>query len=167
MSSRSITHADRDGDRRLARVRRGFWHALAGTGRAEDDPKLSRFYNGFYLQEDRSTTYAERAADCKLARLVRRSAPNSRNRVETLAYQELIFGRPSSTLAYRIDIRCFIVFRGACDLHWDQKFTSVVSTAGAGTGDRAARRNRWGCCIHCSNCCRLYGGSPWQCSRRG
>ena len=42
-------------------------HALAGTGRVEDDPKLSRFYNAFYLQGDRSTTYAERAADCKLA----------------------------------------------------------------------------------------------------
>ena len=38
----------------------------------EDDPKLSRFYNGFYLQGDRSATYAERAADCKLARLVGR-----------------------------------------------------------------------------------------------
>ena len=35
----------------------------------EDDLKLSRFYNGLYLQGDRSTTYAERAADCKLARL--------------------------------------------------------------------------------------------------
>ena len=44
-------------------------HALAGTGRVENDPKLSRFYNGFYLQWDRSATYAERAADCKLARL--------------------------------------------------------------------------------------------------
>src|ERR1700758_859683 len=43
--------------------------ALAGTGRVEDDPKLSRFYNGFYHQGDRSTTYAERAADCKLVRL--------------------------------------------------------------------------------------------------
>jgi hypothetical protein len=39
----------------------------------EDDPKLSRFYSGFYLQGDRSTTYAERAADTKLARLRRRS----------------------------------------------------------------------------------------------
>jgi hypothetical protein len=45
-------------------------HALAETGRVEDDRKLSRFHNGFYLQGDRSTTYAERAADCKLARLV-------------------------------------------------------------------------------------------------
>ena len=44
-------------------------HALAETGRVEDDRKLSRFHNGFYLQGDRSTTYAERAADCKLARL--------------------------------------------------------------------------------------------------
>src|ERR1700758_643713 len=44
-------------------------HALAGTGRVEDDPKLSRFYNGLYLQGGRSTTYAERAADCKLVRL--------------------------------------------------------------------------------------------------
>src|SRR5262249_32496117 len=40
-------------------------HALAGTGRVEDDPKLSRFYNGFYFQGDRSTTYAKRATDCK------------------------------------------------------------------------------------------------------
>src|SRR5215469_5744976 len=47
-------------------------HALAETGRVEDDRKLSRFRNGFYLQGDRSTTYAKRAADCKLARL---SAP--------------------------------------------------------------------------------------------
>src|ERR1700745_2840781 len=29
-------------------------HALAETGRVEDDPKLSRFYNGLYLQGDRS-----------------------------------------------------------------------------------------------------------------
>jgi len=43
--------------------------ALAETGRVEDDRKLSRFHNGFYLQGDRSTTYAERGADCKLARL--------------------------------------------------------------------------------------------------
>src|SRR6516162_6966802 len=43
--------------------------ALAGTGRVENDRKLSRFCNGFYLQGDRSTTYAERAADCKLVRL--------------------------------------------------------------------------------------------------
>jgi hypothetical protein len=35
----------------------------------KNDPRLSRFYNGFYLQGDRSATYAERAADCKLARL--------------------------------------------------------------------------------------------------
>jgi hypothetical protein len=28
-------------------------HALAGTGRVENDPKLSLFYNGFYLQNDR------------------------------------------------------------------------------------------------------------------
>ena len=42
---------------------------MAGTGRVENDPKLSRFYNTFYLQGDRSATYAERAADCKLARL--------------------------------------------------------------------------------------------------
>ena len=44
-------------------------HALAETGRVEDDRKLSQFHNGFYLQGDRSTNYAERAADCKLARL--------------------------------------------------------------------------------------------------
>ena len=44
-------------------------HAIAETGRVEDDRKLSRFHNGFYLQGDRSTTYAERAPDCKLARL--------------------------------------------------------------------------------------------------
>ena len=48
-------------------------HALAETGRVEDDPKLSRFYSGFYLQGDRSTTYAERATDTKLARLRRRT----------------------------------------------------------------------------------------------
>src|ERR1700751_5757521 len=48
-------------------------HALAGTGRVEDDPKLSRFYNGFYLQGDRSTINAERAAERKLARLRPRS----------------------------------------------------------------------------------------------
>jgi hypothetical protein len=42
-------------------------HALAKTGRVEHDRKLSRFHNGFYLQGDRSTTYAEHAADCKLA----------------------------------------------------------------------------------------------------
>src|SRR6516165_11052108 len=53
-------------------------HALAETGRVEDDPKLSRFYSGFYLQGDRSTTYAERAADTKLARLRRR--PRGRER---------------------------------------------------------------------------------------
>src|SRR6516164_10630759 len=48
-------------------------HALAETGRVEDDPKLSRFYSGFYPQGDRSTTYAERATDTKLARLRRRT----------------------------------------------------------------------------------------------
>jgi len=53
-------------------------HALAETGRVEDDPKLSRVYSGFYLQGDRSTTYAERAADTKLARLRRR--PRGRER---------------------------------------------------------------------------------------
>ena len=47
-------------------------HALAETGRVEDDPKLSHFNNGVYLQGDRSTTYAERATDCKLARRRRR-----------------------------------------------------------------------------------------------
>jgi hypothetical protein len=35
----------------------------------EDDPRLSRLYNRFYLQGDRSATYAERAGDPKLARL--------------------------------------------------------------------------------------------------
>jgi hypothetical protein len=39
-------------------------HGLAGTSRVEDDQKLSWLYNGFCLQGDRSTTYAERAADC-------------------------------------------------------------------------------------------------------
>ena len=53
-------------------------HALAETGRVEDDQKLSRVYSGFYLQGDRSTTYAERAADTKLARLRRR--PRGRER---------------------------------------------------------------------------------------
>ena len=43
--------------------------ALTGTGRVEDDPRLSRLYNRFYLQGDRSATYAERAGDPKLARL--------------------------------------------------------------------------------------------------
>ena len=35
----------------------------------EDDPRLSRLYNRFYVQGDRSITSAERAADRKLARL--------------------------------------------------------------------------------------------------
>jgi len=46
--------------------------ALAGTGRVEDDPKFSSFYNGFYLQGHRSTRKAKRAGDCKLARPRRR-----------------------------------------------------------------------------------------------
>src|SRR5215472_15512989 len=49
-------------------------HALPVTGRVEDDPRLSRLYNRFYLQRDRSITNAERAADRKLARLQGRSA---------------------------------------------------------------------------------------------
>jgi hypothetical protein len=59
-------------------------HALADTGRVEDDRKLSRFYNGFYLQGDRSTTYTERAADCKLARLVGR--PSKKGRWATMTH---------------------------------------------------------------------------------
>src|SRR5215831_2510114 len=49
-------------------------HTLPATGRVEDDPKLSRLYNRFYAQGDRSITSAERAADRKLARLRTRSA---------------------------------------------------------------------------------------------
>jgi len=46
--------------------------ARAACTRTPGSSPGSRFYNGFYLQGDRSTTYAERAADCKLARLRRR-----------------------------------------------------------------------------------------------
>ena len=44
-------------------------NTLRATGQVGDDPGLSRFYNEFCLQRDRSTTNAERAADCKMARL--------------------------------------------------------------------------------------------------
>ena len=44
-------------------------HALPVTGRVEDDLGLSRLYNRFYLQGDRSITNAERTSDRKLARL--------------------------------------------------------------------------------------------------
>src|SRR5215472_17966478 len=43
-------------------------HTLPVTGQVEDDPRLSRLYNRFYVQGDRSITSAERA-DRKLARL--------------------------------------------------------------------------------------------------
>src|SRR5215469_10777348 len=38
-------------------------------GQVPTNARLSRFYSKFCLQRDRSTTYAKRAADCKLARL--------------------------------------------------------------------------------------------------
>jgi hypothetical protein len=41
----------------------------ARPGQVPTIARLSRFYNKFCLQRDRSTTYAKRAADCKLARL--------------------------------------------------------------------------------------------------
>jgi hypothetical protein len=44
-------------------------NTLRATGQVRDDPRLSRLSNTFYLQRDRSTTNAERAADCKMARL--------------------------------------------------------------------------------------------------
>ena len=44
-------------------------NTLHVTGRVEDDPRLSRLYNRFGLQGDRSITTAERAADRELARL--------------------------------------------------------------------------------------------------
>src|SRR5215469_17555607 len=44
-------------------------NTLRGTGQVRDDPGLSRLSNTFYLQRDRSTTNAERAADCKMARV--------------------------------------------------------------------------------------------------
>jgi len=46
-----------------------FPDGLPATGPVQDDPRLSRFYNRFYLRRDRSTTNAERATDRKLARL--------------------------------------------------------------------------------------------------
>jgi hypothetical protein len=42
---------------------------LLATGRAQDDPRLLRFRNGFCLQSDRSATNASRAGDRKLTRL--------------------------------------------------------------------------------------------------
>jgi hypothetical protein len=38
-------------------------HTLPATGRVQNNPRLSRLYNRFYLQTDRSSTNAERAAD--------------------------------------------------------------------------------------------------------
>jgi hypothetical protein len=44
------------------------WLVRQVTGRVEDDPRLSRLYNRFGLQVDRSITNAERAANRKLVR---------------------------------------------------------------------------------------------------
>ena len=99
-------------------------HALADTGRVEDDRKLSRFYNGFYLQGDRSTTYTERAADCKLARLVGR--PSKKGRWATMTHDYKRHG--TTTLFAALNVLEGKIIGRCMQRHRHQEFIRFLNT---------------------------------------
>ena len=109
----------------------------------EDDPKLSRFYTGFYLQGDRSTTYAERAADCKLARLRRQTARIALQRYWECEPRSILVRRDLSALAI-----FFLVYPALSNSVRGEQSAHEVSVY----SEEQALRGRGLYAEHCASC---------------
>ena len=109
----------------------------------EDDPKLSRFYTGFYIQGDRSTTNAERAADCKLARLRRQTARIALQRYWECEPRSILVRRDLSALAI-----FFLVYPALSNSVRGEQSAHEVSVY----SEEQALRGRGLYAEHCASC---------------
>src|SRR5215468_4684342 len=81
--------------------RRAVGQTLSATGRAQDDPRLLRFHNGFCVQSDRSATDARRAGDRELARLTRALQTSLKSTTRALNPNTRLTRPPRSSLTSR------------------------------------------------------------------